>query len=538
MTLSVIMYGQTLIVQSNNADDLKQYQLLAKKTDISSIQTKLENVIKSNPDYGNSKIKIQITFFDPSTLGGLKLKSNHTHSSDYVNVWKNTYTNEDRILFLFEKQGGKYQLKDFAVSQSIEDGQIPNIVATYIKEHILTAQKDNPEVAVYKGLNAIKNAYDRRFQQKLIEHAPKMLTCRYFYKGYTCISTDTYYFQNEITEKTQSLSLPIMYLDNQGKYQDVYLKNWNNVKAAVFDRLLGHELTTNIGSTAQSNFFIIDGSYKNIDYLNFTFDTKDLFDYSSTDYSSFEEVASKSAFSFVDELQSSKIILTPDFSAHKKTTPLQVDGKNVPVSHNTLYKLVKKTIQGPDWTNNLYNGIDDARADSISKEMIWGSVAYQNKYPTWCNVYAQYLSRHIYGIVNGDFLAPSNKGNMNANAMFNFFNSSPHHLELNKKESGTIWTKYIDKGYPVYFSALGVISNGSRGSGHIETGFPTNSNVNKYNKTAFSGTESTTRSLSDNQFVVGAGSTVGFKSYVGSSWLKKEETKAFLALQYLSNEYE
>ena len=69
MTLSVMVYGQTLIVQSNNADDLKQYQSFAEKTNINSMQKKLENIVKSNPDYSNSKIKIQIIFFDPLALG-------------------------------------------------------------------------------------------------------------------------------------------------------------------------------------------------------------------------------------------------------------------------------------------------------------------------------------------------------------------------------------------------------------------------------------------------------------------------------------
>jgi hypothetical protein len=40
------------------------------------------------------------------------------------------------------------------------------------------------------------------------------------------------------------------------------------------------------------------------------------------------------------------------------------------------------------------------------------------------------------------------------------------------------------------------------------------------------------------QFVIGAGSTVGFKSYDKYTWLQNVETIAFLALKYLEIEYE
>jgi len=541
MTLSVMVYGQTLIVQSNNADDLKQYQSFAEKTNINSMQKKLENIVKSNPDYSNSKIKIQIIFFDPLALGGLKLKSNHTHSSDYVNVWKTTYADEDRILFFFEKQNGKYQLKDFVVSQNIENGQIPDIVTTYIKKEILMPKKDDHEDVVYKGLNAIKNAYDRRFQQKLIEHAPKMLECRYYYKWYTCIETYSCYFQNSTTQRTQDLNSTLMYLDSQGKYQDVYLKNWNNVRATIFNILIGHELIMNTGSIDQSRLFIMDGtSYKNIDYLGFSFDTKDLFDYSLTEFTSFESVSQQAEFKFVETLKNSKNIMTMDLGKRQQLKPLLENGKTIPVSHTTSYKLVKETIHGPTITN-LYNAEDNAQVTMITDEHIWGH-PFWTGFQTWCNVYAQYLSRHIYGkhVAFGDgddFLVPSKGGTMSANKLFDFFDKSPHYIDLKEEgyTSDEIWVKLINKGYSVYFSRKNPNPNKS---GHIETGFPETPQVDgKYNRQKFENPQNTGGALGSDKFAVGAGSTVGFKSYDQYDWIKYKDTKAFLALKYLEIEY-
>ena len=535
--LPAIISAQEIIVQSNNAADYKQYERLAQSTSISELRTKLENVINNNPDYKNTKVLIQVTFFDPAALGSLKLKTSHIHSYDYVDVWKDSYANEDRILFLFEKQNGQYVFKDFAVTQNIDDGQIPGIVAQYIKDRILMSQKSDFNAVIYKGINAIKNAYDRRFQQKMIEHVPKMLMCRYYYKGYTCIQTYSYYFQNTTTNRHADLQQSLVYL-YRGHYHDVYLKNWSEISATVFDGFLGHEmLVTDIAILQPELFYAKDGtSYKRLDIINVSFETPELFDYTMTGHSSFEGVSQQTGFNFVEILKNSKSIMSMDLSKPGQLIPILDNGKTIPISHTTLYKLITETIKGPT-ANNLYNAEDNIEVTNISNEQLWGH-PFWTGYPTWCNVFAQYLSRHIYGQVRGDYLVPSQGGTMNANKLFDYFNDSPHYESLPKNDE--IWTKYINKGYPVYFSALGVLENGVRRSGHIETGFPVNSNRNIYNKQKFSDSENRNNLLEfgDQQFVVGAGNTVGFKSYGEYKWLQNNNTKAFLALQYLANEYE
>jgi hypothetical protein len=130
---------------------------------------------------------------------------------------------------------------------------------------------------------------------------------------------------------------------------------------------------------------------------------------------------------------------------------------------------------------------------------------------------------------------PYGKWGKSANSLFDYFNGSPHYKKLpkdEKKDITEIW-KLINKGYPVYFS-----KKKPGASGHIETGFPEVSSVNKYNKQNFFDMENRNKLLGGNQFVVGAGATVGFKSYDGYEWLQNTETKAFLALGYLDNVYE
>jgi hypothetical protein len=527
--------GQEFIVQSNNAPDLKQYEQVIKSEKFIALVNKLKTIVKNNEDYSNTNIIIQITLFDPTMLGSLKLKNRHIHSLDYVDIWKTTYINEDRIMFFFEKQGNQYIFKDFVVTQNIEDGQIPELVRNYISEQILRKENNNITAIVYKGINAVKNAYDRRFQQKLIEHAPKMLMCRYYYKGYTSITTYSYYFRNATINRNAEFRLPLVYL-HQGVYHAVYLNNWNITRANAFDNLIGHALLSVNNIIPHANLlYTQDGTiYKNISILNLNFEPKDLFDYTRTGHSTFESVAQQAEFNFVEKLKNSKNILTMDLSNKKQLTSVQQDGLTVPVSHNTLYKLTKDTIHGPT-ASNLYNAEDNAQADSISVAQLWGH-PFWSGYPTWCNVYAQYLSRHIYGQVNGDYLVPSQGGTMNANKLFDYFSNSPHYIVLDKisdNDIKKIW-EYVNKGYPVYFSR-----KNPNGSGHIETGVPPIFTV-VYNKQGFFDEKNTTNLLKtgDNKFLIGAGSTVGFKSYEGYSWSKKEETKAFIALGYLSKEYE
>jgi hypothetical protein len=531
---TTLLCGQKLIFQSNNAMDLKQYEPLVKATNITQLTAKLANVVGNNPDY-DSLITIQVTFFDPYALGGFKLKASHTNSVNYVNTWKDTYAGEDRIMFFFEKNNDRYVFRNFAITQKIEDGQIPEIVRNYIQEEILEKQTDVAEI-VRRGINAVKNAYDRSFQQKLIERAPNMLLCRYYYKGYTCITTDSYYFQNlTINRSPEELGQFIVYL-HQGTYYDVYLKNWNTVRANVFDKLIGHELLSVNSTIPSANLlYANDGtSYRHIDILNINFDTKDLFDYNATGYASYESVVQSNKFSYMEQLKNSKEVMTIDSSKYGQVMTLKENNQTMPVTHATLYKLIKDEIIGPN-SNHLQNGIDAEDATALTNEMVWGHPDWRNNYQTWCNVYANYLSRYIYGKVGDDYMVPYGQLGKSANEIFDYFSSSLHYIDLKDKDynEDKIW-QLINKGYPVYFSW-----KKTGGSGHIETGFPSNTGMNVWNGKIF-GQDSTDNTILDkgnNKLMIGAGSTVGYKTYSTYKYFTNKATP-FLALKYLSEIYE
>jgi hypothetical protein len=367
-----------------------------------------------------------------------------------------------------------------------------------------------------------------------------MLQCRYYYKGYSGINTYSYYFENKTISRTAELQHPVSYMHQQGTIYDVYLKRWSDTQASVFDVLLGHELTLASGSTPEINKLYAHeapSSYNLIDTQKISFDKKALFEYSQTGYSSFETLSQQKNFSFIEKLKNSKEVMMMDVLHYGQMVLMVKEGDTVPVSHSTLYKLIKATINGPD-ANHLSNGQDDAQSDSITKEQLWGHPLWNGKCPTWCNVFAQYLSAYIYGKVGETSIVPlvtknaeGNNQYYGANDIFDFFNSSPHYKALEK--NGEIWTKYINKGYPVYFSR-----KNKNESGHIETGFPANSGNDIWNNKVFGDSSPNINILkpSSNNLMVGAGGTVGYKSYDQYAFFTNIAIP-FIALQYLNNEY-
>jgi hypothetical protein len=107
---------------------------------------------------------------------------------------------------------------------------------------------------------------------------------------------------------------------------------------------------------------------------------------------------------------------------------------------------------------------------------------------------------------------------------------------LDKSDIDKIWTTYINKGYPVYFS-----KKVSGSHGHIETGFPAHIGKQMWNKRIFNDETSSNPNIlddSDERLMIGAGGTVGYKSYAKYQKSFTNEAKVFLALSYLSKEYE
>lgn len=357
-----------------------------------------------------------------------------------------------------------------------------------------------------------------------------MLEYKYYYKGYTYIGTSYCYFEVENVNRNSVLNEKLLYL-NQGKYKKVYLQEQKEKQANLFDYYFGHKLyAENNINLATTNLYIGSSSNvishtKLVDYTKEKFSIDELFDYSQLPYKSFDKIPSKGIYKIIPKLSDSKFIYRyKDISRGRLTIQ-----KSDEIINSTIrYKLHYGKLKGVD-RKRLWVSQD---VSEVTKKIGW-SVGWQHNehQPTWCNVFAIDLSRHMYGEHDGDSPVPYGGGNNNANALYEFFKKNPNdYVNLNKlliKKPVLIWD-YINKGYTVYFS-------GKANIGHIETGFP-NIKVQHYgifNKKRFNGSKKNSSLNTKSKYLsIGAGGITGYKSYDQYSFLAKS-TK-YLYLKYLN----
>jgi hypothetical protein len=505
--------------------DLKQYEQLTQATDINALKTKLEKVIKENPDYGNTKMLIQITFLDPYALGGLKLKSPHIHSDDYVNIWKTAYTAEDRILFLFEKQDKQYIFKDFAVTQSIEDGQIPDLAVNYIKAQILKSENNDAAKIVYKGLNAVKNAYDRRFYKKLIESADKMVKEKKYYKGYAY----TVYEYYSLKRETNTNILPYNFCNF---YAKLPTENY-----AVIVSEPSHSAQSTLAAVLTqkgTGTYYITGDNPLTDKCDFPPKEEELYvknnqgafvKYLTTGYTEDNYVFAENNADAIRNAQAhiDKIIETPYVYAGWERKRINGSWSQSLIFDSTQYYCSQQY-------RVIYRRGMFAAEEQVYEEnglSIWPNFEYGQA--TWCNQFARDLTKAVYG----DFII----GSISANELFDFFAKDDDFISLSpvkNKDENEIWQNYVDKGYSVFYS-----KKESGVSGHIETCFPNNTTGNKTQQRRHSedyrypDDNAPQPAGSDKNLFVGAGNTVGYKNQK-EKW--RNEATPFLYLGFLKLE--
>ena len=417
------------------------------------------------------------------------------------------------------------------------------VVRKYIQDQIM-AKSNSHAQAVNEGVNALKNAYDDGFKEKLVEMGPKMLDFKYYYKGYAYIPTSYYYFEYEEREKSTDLNKELEYWyepeQNTSKYYDVYLKDWKHRKATVFNGDFGQDLVYKKEEQAVSldnfeNVYVKTGADKEgsvgrhlFSEYHTHFDMKDLFDLENCSYSSVSDIPEKSdLYSLSAEMSTSdsiikmKIIKSDFKERYKKLTT------DMPVSYKSRYKLFNGNLTGVS-RDNLWESQDVSK---VTSKMGWGlGWNFDQNLAPWCNVFASDLSNYIYGKVEGNYPVPYGNGGMTAKKLHSHFISEiNNYINLHKEEESydkeKIWD-LIDEGYPVYFST----------KKHIETGFPDESK-NNGNKTYFN--EKRRYAHNDptsNNNTIGAGNNVGYATY-GDYRFLKYRAAVFLYLEYLKKEY-
>jgi len=528
-------------IQYNNEDDKKSDHAIEIE-DISEKKVDFDEMLNTTEFYESGNITLQIVFYDRTTLGPFQLKEKHKNvtAETYVTKWNAKHSNEKRILMLFVKDqhDGNYEFTNFEVSN------LPHIfpvVKEYIQGQIM-AQSDSTAKVINDGLNALKNAYDDQFKKRLVEMGPKMMDFKYYYKGYSYIPHPYYYFEYVETSRNSELNNKLEYWHNPGQnstYFDLYLKNWPNRKATVFNADFGQDLmykraeqTINLDDFETVYVKTVSeegtGSHLFEEYPNH-FQMKDLFDLENCSYSSISEIPENSDLhELAKELSTSQSIIKMKIveSDYKESYKKVTIGN--PVYYKSSYKLFRGDLKGVN-RNNLWKPQDVSK---VTSKMGWGvGWNFDQNLATWCNVFACDLSNYIYGKVKGDYPVPYGDEGMTAKQLNSHFTSEfNNYINLREEEENygpeKIWG-LIDAGYPIYFST----------SNHIETGFPDESK-NTGNKKYFNESRRFVNNNPASRFcTIGAGSLVGYTTYKNYFFLNQKKTKVFLYLEYLKKKY-
>ena len=168
LTVSLALQAQEIIVQSTDKKDLQLLTQYKNSPEITAAINRLKAVIGASPDYGskNMNVAVKVTFRNPVT-NILNLKRDEIYSDTWIAFPVNA-GNKITLSFSFEeKHAGdtkKFTFTDFNCEESGGGEQVPDVVARYIQDRILAQQNNDVEKIIQKGLNAVKNAFDRRFQ--------------------------------------------------------------------------------------------------------------------------------------------------------------------------------------------------------------------------------------------------------------------------------------------------------------------------------------------------------------------------------------
>jgi len=547
--LPVISIAQVVNIQSNNPEitNLKKQFV---NTELKEIIERFEKVISNYDAYNKNDLKIDIIYFDSLNTGSLDYTNPRIDSELIINKWKTKYIGEERVLFFYIKERNIYTLKSFVLSEGLNYGQIPDIVGKYIRNEIVLKQNTEKD-QLYFGLNALKNAFDQQFKKKLEDMGPKMLSFKYYYKGYSYIPQYYCYFKYEETERNESLNKELQYKLGSGlnmSYNDIYLKNWDSQKANVFNADIDQELIYFLNGSEQEisdieNIYVKtneQGSQIFSEYNNHI--TKnDLFDFSNCTHSTIDNIpktiSTNKLRKISTELANSDSIIKLEWNEGKKK--YRKIKENIPVNSSSLYKVYNGPVYGVN-RNNLFNQQEVSKITSEIGWSLWPNASYNQA--TWCNVYASDLSRYIYGEVDGDSPIPYGTQGYSANDLNDKLNSNKsafiklNHLEPHN-DPANIW-KYINKGFPIYFSKKGDIipNTNKRKSGHIETGISIQTALKNKIYYESTGEDNNKIDFSSKKITIGAGTYTGFKTYLKFKFLLNAEV--FLYLGYLKKDYQ
>jgi hypothetical protein len=538
------VYTQTLQIHYTYFTDSTSIEQETRQR-VAGLLVKLGEVL-DHPDISTS-LPIDVVFLHPDYLGSLQFKENVKHNAqqNFVQWWNSQYDNSLRLLFFFEKVGTQYQFKVFEATPAVRDMQLPDLVYNYINEQIIAPHTNEPKEAVYWGLNAVKNAFDRRFMENLVTIAPTMLEFKYYYKGYAYSGHHYYYAEYEdYSRHGQNIAKELFFL-HEGVYYPVYLDEVLDRRAVVFDKFFEHPIYASLGNgniilisetNLNSLYVQSQAGYTPFSEFNITFNRQDMLHFAGASFHSFSELPAGELKNYVTSLINSRKVKevkpnSSDFMNDVETEELLYVNKRYAIHTGTTRQTVRSQLGTPQEATPITPKI------GWSISLRWREV-FHFAQPTWCNMFASDLSNLIYGKVGSDYPVPYGNSGKLASEIYDHFVAGVDYIEFSRNLdygqggiSNFIWTNYVNKGLPVYFSSRG-------NPGHIETAFPSGYINNGTNRKYFDDENcgSTLVNAGSNYLVVGAGGRVGFKSYERYAWLRNDATKIFLYLGYLKKE--
>ena len=519
-----------LYVQSANFEDMKAW---AGKVSRNASALKIDpfkTVLAQHNDVQNGTyedLRVDVVMYDPFRIGSRMLKKPNPMTADeYIRSWNERVTG-DRILFFFQKparDADDYDFKRLAASPELANKQLPEIITTYIEKNIL-AKAGNAQETLKAGINALKNAFDQQFKQRLIDSSPELAALKEFYKGIANIPYNYFYFE-AFEDSTYKFSPPIYFKNEISKYTELHVHIFESFKIADFP-------------ASTLNIYNKDSIYFNLNNLDINLpinrypnpifilknnNTYEHFFYRFINlvYPSYElAIKNKNLNKYLANLEQNENIVTCLYSEINKKVNIDTLG---PKTEYSRIKVYSGTVR---------------KGDNITPYLGWSQYSsFTLNQPTWCNVFAFELSKRIFqnqkDPFTHDFPVPYGSDGKSANQINNFFNEAKNtvyiEIENSKQNIDLVW-KLINCGYSMYFSL-------ADNPGHIETGFP-DGLPNFGNRKTFDINFTKINYINQNSLTkhtcIGAGGYIGLKSYDKYFFLQK--CQIFLYLGYLRSNF-
>lgn len=484
----------------------------------------------ANRKVNGQNLLIQIDFLseDEFDEGGVTRRDGSGRTlfslGTYTN-WSMRYFSQPAILILFIDQGdGNYALDALNFSDMLMDEGIPDLVRRYIRDEIMKKETSYVEI-ISSGLHAIQKALYDKFKSDLIQLSLELLSKNYFYRGYTYNDLNYYYFLSEHEKVDLGCNQLYYWVDN--KYHSLFILESCDLnckitsqKASILDYLMNADIGYLDNIHGMNDYLVVVNSkndegffYMKEDKLYPLNKINYNFDYFNFDNS--EDFLSKGDLNLKGEGRYPQLIKSlneiDNHINHFESWQFVPGASFFTFSdHIKNCSCRVKVITGRKYKGEKYTTLEGLST--------YGRMRFKNAQVTMCNHYASELST-VYGKS-----VPSNKSSKD---ITDYFNSTNDYINLKEIYPGSkeIYWKYINMGYPVYFSK----------AGHIETGYPSgqkNIGYKEYFEDDFalgpySGAETT------DYHTIGSGAQVGMKSYDHFSFLKSENTGAYLFLGYL-----